>query len=236
MDWQTVKRFYREAAAKPSRDGYTVALDGRPIRTPAGAAFELPSLPLAEALAGEWEAQEEQIKPHTMPLTQLAATGLDRISVQREAIIAEMLRYAGTDLLCYWATDQAELAARQQLMWEPLLQWAAEEHGARLSVTTGILPLAQPGEAIDALRDAIEDANDLELAALSSVAAATGSLVVALALAEGEIDAETAFEVSQVEETFQIEQWGEDEEAVDRRARLKADIAAADRFLELLSE
>ena len=236
MDWQKVKRFYRSAAAVRSGDGYSIALDGRPVRTPAGGAYEVPTLDLAEAIAGEWEAQEEVIRPHTMPLTQLAATAIDRVSVHRDRIIAETLRYAGTDMLCYRAEGPVDLVIRQEENWTPLLDWAAETYGARLSVTSGILPLAQPGEAIQALREAVNELSDMELAALSNVAAATGSLVVALALMETELDAEGAFEVSQLEESWQIEQWGEDEEATERRARIKAEIEAADLFLDLLTK
>jgi len=228
-----IKRFYRSAEATATDEGFAVTLDGRPIRTPAGKPLRLRNAALAEALAGEWRAQGEQVEPHTMPLTQLASTAIDRVAPQRGAILDELLRYAGTDMLCYRADEPADLVRRQEALWTPLLDWAAERFGVRLAVTCGVMPADQPAEALAGLRAALEACDDLRLTALQSATAATGSLVIALALVEGRLVAETAFAVAFADEIYQAELWGDDAEAEARRERLKADIQAAERFARL---
>ena len=193
----------------------------------------LPTERLACAIADEWQAQEETIQPHTMPLTQLAATTLDRIVPQREAVLEQATAYASSELLCYRADNPADLIQRQEAMWQPLLDWLAETFGARLRVTTGIVPVAQPGEAIDALRAAVNQLSDMELTALANIMQASGSFTVAFALVAGHIDADAAFEISQLEETYQIERWGEDEEASRRRDRNREELKSAEVFLTL---
>ncbi len=234
--WRTATRFYRAVAVVPAGDEYGVALDGRPVRTPAGTILAVPTEALALALADEWEAQEGDIRPDTMPLTRLAGTAADRIGPAREDVVAQARAYAATDLLCYRVASPADLAARQEGEWQPLLDWAAEVYGARLAVTTGITPVAQPQAAVDALAAAVAALDDLELAAVATAVAACGSLVVALALAAGRIDADRAFAVSQLDETHQMERWGEDAEAMERRHNLRADIDAVARFLALARE
>lgn len=228
------KRFYKTAAVAPAEGGgFAVTLDGKPIRTPAGTPFAVPSLGLAEAIATEWGAQGDTLQPHTMPLMQLASTALDRVGPRRDAVIDELLNYAATDLLCYRAAEPAELAERQQRAWQPLLDWAARRFAAELSVTTGIVPVTQPEPALAALRRATAALDDWRLTALQSATAAAGSLVVALAMLEGEIDADKAFVVAFLDEIYQAELWGDDYEAEDRRDRLRADLEAAQRFARL---
>lgn len=235
-DRQIRKRFYKEAAAIPVDGGWGVALDGRALRTPLGAPLVLPAHGLAQAVAGEWADQGDEIEPPTMPITRLSTTAIDRIAGDREAVVAELAKYAGTDLLCYRADGPAELVARQTAAWDPLLQWAEETFGARLTVTAGIIPVTQPREAVEAFQEAMLSMGNLELAALSAATAAAGSLVIALALADGYLDAEDAFALSQLDEDWQIEQWGEDTEAIERREQLRADIDAAAAMLDLLRE
>ena len=171
-----------------------------------------------------------------MPLTRLAATAKDRVGAGRRGVIDVALKFAETDLLCYRAEAPQELAVSQQMRWQPLLDWAADTLGARLLVTAGVSPVAQPQAALHALGASVDALDDMELSVLSTVTAATGSLIIALALVEGRIGADEAFDISQVDESFQISRWGEDAEAEDRRRRLRADIRAAADFLGLLRE
>ena len=235
--WRSTRRFYGTVSVVPAADapggGYGIALDGRGVRTPAGAPLVVPGEALARALAAEWEAQDGDIRPDTMPLTRLAGTAVDRIGPAREAVVAQARAYAATDLLCYRAESPADLVARQEADWQPLLDWAAETYGARLVVTTGVTPVEQPPSAVDALAAAVAALDDLELTAVAAAVAACGSLVVALALAAGRIDAERAFAVSQLDETHQMERWGEDAEAVARRRHVRADIEAVAKFIAL---
>ncbi|TMJ61130.1 MAG: ATPase [Alphaproteobacteria bacterium] len=229
-----MKRVYREAKARPVEGGWGVALDGRPMRTPAKHELIVPSAALAEAIAAEWDAQQDDVRPATMPLTRLAATAIDRTRAQRDQVIAETTKYAGTDLVCYRADHPPELVARQQAEWQPLIDWAMLRYDARLAVTSGIVPQPQSPAALKAFAAAVAAQDDLRLTALHAMTAACGSLVIALALLERHIDAAVAFAVSQLDETFQIEAWGEDAEAAARRQALKEDIAAAARFVQLI--
>jgi len=229
-----VKRVYREVTVRPVADGWGIALDGRPMRTPGRSELIVPSAALAEAITGEWDAQQGDIRPATMPLTRLAATALDRTAAQRELVAAETANYAGTDLVCYRAEHPPALIARQQAVWQPLIDWAMHRYDAGLAVTSGIVPRPQPPATLKAFAAAVAAQDDFRLTALHTMTAACGSLVIALALLEGRLDAEAAFAASQLDETFQIEAWGEDAEAAVRRWTLAEDIAAAARFLRLL--
>jgi chaperone required for assembly of F1-ATPase len=231
-----MKRFYGKAEAVPVTEpaGFGVAIDGRILRTPAKRSMVLPTAVLAEAIAAEWQAQTDEVRPHTMPLMRLASTGLDIVEPRRAAVVDEVARYAGTDLVCYRAADPPSLVARQQAMWGPLIDWATLRYDAPLTVTSGVVPVAQPANTLRAFRTAVEAYPTLKLTALQAATAVCGSLVLALALLEGRIDAAEAFAAAQLDESFQIEQWGEDAEASKRRAALAADIEAAARFHALL--
>lgn len=226
-----MKRFYANAGVEERDGGFAVLLDGRPIRTPAGAPLVVPTRPLAETIAAEWAAQGETVQPATMPAMQLASTAIDRVATQREAIIAELMRYAETDLLCYQADKPAELVSRQAAVWQPVVDWAMLRFDAGLRVTTGILPVAQSAEALAALRRAVETYDEWRLCAVQSATAACGSLLLALAVAERRLSGEQAYEASQLDELFQTELWGEDAEAAQRRAILRKDVLAVEAFL-----
>ena len=230
-----MKRVYKSVATQAVDGGWGVTLDGRALRTPAKRELCVPSEALAAALAAEWDAQEIDIQPWTMPLTRLATTAIDRTAAERDKIVAEVAGYAGTDLVCYRAERPPALAARQEAAWQPLLDWAAGRYDAGLAVTAGILPMAQSLTSLRAYAGAIAALDDFRLTALHAATGACGSLVIALALYEGRLDAAAAFDASQLDETFQIEAWGEDAEATKRRAALAADIEAAARFFELLN-
>lgn len=238
-----MKRVYKVVSvAEAGRDAgertgaWEVRLDGRPLRTPGRAPLALRSRALADAVAAEWDAQVEEIRPDTMPMTQLASTAIDRVAPQRDAIVDGVAKYAETDLLCYRAeSHQPELLARQRRVWQPLLDWAALRYDATLAVSSGVMPRPQPPGACRALKAAVEALDDMTLSGLQSAVAASGSLVLGLALLENRVTAEEAFEASQLDETFQIEQWGEDAEAAARRAALRRDLLDARRFLDLVA-
>ena len=228
------KRFYKQAAATEAAGGHGVALDGRPVRTPGGAPLTAPTAVLAEAIAAEWAAQENDIRPLTMPLMRLAATAIDRIGRERSAIVDQIAAYGGSDLLCYRAATPAPLVDRQTALWQPLLDWAAGAHGVRLAVTHTITHVAQDRAALDSLRAAVEALDDCRLAAVSQVTACCGSLVIALAVSAGHIGAEEATAASLLDEDWQIEKWGHDAEAAERRENVAREIADGVRFLALL--
>jgi chaperone required for assembly of F1-ATPase len=230
------KRFYREVSVSEGEAGFSVTLDAHVLKTPKGKPLAVTSRPLAEAIAEEWAAQEEGIRPDTMPLFQLAATAADRVGDDRETIVDGIVAYAQTDLLCYRAEAPSDLVERQQAVWQPLLEWMFRTHGVVFSVTTGVMPVSLPVEVEPRLRRVFEACDDFELAAMSSMTAACGSVVLAMALAGGHIGADEAFAAAQLDETYQAEQWGMDAEALARRERLRKEIIAAHRFLALAGE
>jgi chaperone required for assembly of F1-ATPase len=231
-----MKRFYRQAKIIPAPGGFAVALDGRAIKTPAKLPLLLPNAALAAAIAGEWDAQQSEIRPEKMPLTRLASTAIDRVAPQRDAIVQQIADYARTDLVCYRAAQPPPLAMRQQAVWQPLVDWAAQRYAAPLETTAGIIPISQPSASLHAFAAAVAGQGDFALAALHLLTGTCGSLVIALALTEGRLDAAEAFAASQLDESFQIEAWGEDEEQARRRAALAEDLMAAARFLSLLRD
>jgi chaperone required for assembly of F1-ATPase len=231
-----VKRFYKEVQVIEQPDGLAVGLDGKVIKTPGRTPILMPHPRLAHAIADEWRAQATEIRPHTMPMMQLAATVIDHFPVHRPAIEATILRFAETDTVCYRAESDkpAELIALQQALWDPLLAWVAQHHGATLVTTSGILPVKQPGEAMETLARTVSAMDDWQLGAFQCAAASSGSLVIGLALVEGRIDAEEAFAAAELDSGFEIDRWGEDGEATARRAVVAADLNAARRFRDLL--
>lgn len=229
-----MKRFYQSAAAGELEGGYGVLLDGRPLRTPAAARLTVPSESLAAALAEEWAAQAERILPASMPMTQIVCTAIDLAASEPERVVEELLGFAEAELLCYRAEEPEELVRRQAALWQPLLDWAAEAYGARFLLATGIVHRAQPPESLAALGQAVARYDPLTLAALAAAVRAAGSLVVGLALTEGRLTPEEAFTVAELDETYNIEQWGEDAQAAARRAAVRADLAAAHGVVTLL--
>ncbi len=231
-----MRRIYREVRVAPTGGGWSIWLDARALQTPARQPLVLPRPGLAEAIAAEWDAQTEKVVPATMPLMRLAATVLDRMAAQRGQAIDEIVGYAKTDLVCYRAERPAELVARQNACWQPLVDWVTLRFDAPLLVTTGVAPKAQPEAAITAIRAAVTALDPFWLTALHSATTACGSIVIALALVEQRLDADGAWQASELDETFQIEAWGEDAEAAARRRALKRDIAATARFMDLLRD
>ena len=228
------KRFYKQASAAEGQSGFDVLLDGRPVKTPGKRALAFPSRELAEAAAAEWGAQSERIDPLTMPLTRLAHGAIDAVPGNRDAVIAEVLKYAGTDLTRHRADAPAELVNRQAEAWDKALNWAEKELGAHLPAVTGILPAATAPAALAALKDRAESYDDWRLAVLGHATAATTSAVLAFMLCEGALSGEDIFDASRVDETFQAEHWGEDSEAVSRAAVLKGELVACAQIVTAL--
>lgn len=230
------RRFYK-AAGTQARDGglHAVTLDGKVARTPGRALLAVPSLSLAEALAAEWEAQRAEIDPMTMQLTRIANTAIDGVAARMVEVRAEIVSYAGSDLLSYRATDPEALIARQSASWDPLLRWAEEALGARILSGHGITPVLQPQASLDAIARAVEGLSPLHVAATHVMMTLTGSAVIALAVLRGSLDAEAAWTAAHVDEDWQIAQWGTDAEAARRRAVRWTEMEAAARMLTLLA-
>jgi chaperone required for assembly of F1-ATPase len=231
-EW-AAKRFWTSTEVVAEGDGFSVRLDGRPVRTPAKKPLIVPTRVLAEEIAGEWQAQEKVVKPSTMPVTRTANSAIDKVAVQRTEIIDILGEYGGTDLLCYRATGPQELIARQAAAWDPLLDWAETALGARLKVTQGVLPIAQNPPDLARLSAQIVEFSDFELAAFHDLVALPGSLVIGLAVTFGQKSPEALWEIARLDELWQIEQWGEDEEAEATNRLKKQAFLDAARFFRL---
>jgi chaperone required for assembly of F1-ATPase len=229
-----MKRFYREATVAGSEQGFGIRLDGKPLRTPAKNELIVPNAALAEAIAAEWQGQGDTVNPAALPLTRLVSTAIDRVTPRRREIVAEVTKYAGTDLLCYRAAEPAALALRQHEAWQNLLDWAEERYDARLAITHGVSPIPQPQAALAALEQAVARYDAMMLVALHLATSTCGSLILGLAVLEGRLSPEAAFGVAELDESFQIERWGQDPEQTQRRAAVQEDIALAARFAQLL--
>jgi chaperone required for assembly of F1-ATPase len=226
------KRFYKTAAVGPGETGFAVLLDGRPLRTPARRPMIVDDAAVAEALAREWDAQVEVIEPATMPLTRIVNTAIDRVSGEMEAVRADIVAYASSDLICYRADGPDSLVEAENALWTPLLDWAREELGARLILAEGIVHVAQDEEALASIGEAVRPFDALGLAALHVATTLTGSAIVALALARGRLSVDEAWAAAHVDEDWQMIQWGRDEAAFARRAGRFAELQAAALILE----
>ena len=227
------RRFWTEVTVVPEAGGQAVRLDSRPLRTPAKAALRMPTRALAEAVAGEWRTVEELVDPAAMPITRAVNAAIDKVEPQREAVAAELAAYGDSDLTCYRAEGPEALAERQAEAWDPLLRWAAEHHGARLEPRVGVMPRPQDPAALGRLAAPLRGMDAFALTAMSDLVALSGSLVIALAAASGDWDPEDLWARSRVDETWQEEQWGRDDEAAEVAALRERDFRRAHRFLIL---
>jgi len=229
-----MKRFYKTAEIAPAEGGWHVVLDARPIRTPARQPLVVPTEALGRAIADEWNAQAEEVKPASMPLTGLANAAIDRVGTERAAFIDSLSAYADGDALAYRAEYPDDLIQRQTERWNPILDWAERHYGIEFELVQGIMHRPQSPETVARLRTAVEALDDFTLTALQPLVTISGSLVVALALLERAIDAATAWEAGQLDELYQAEKWGEDALAAKSRENRREAFAAALRFLTLL--
>ncbi len=229
-----MKRFYKDVSSGPVEGGFGVQLDGKPIKTPAGQALAVPTAPLAAAMAEEWAVQGETITPTSMPLMQFVATALDRMPLTRGQVQGYIAGFGASDMLCYRADSPADLVGLQSVSWQPWLDWAARELDAPLAITAGVVPVQQDEDSLSALRRRVEAYDDWVLTALQSLAPCLGSLVLSLAVVDGKLAAEEAFDLSRLEERFQNELWGQDHEAKTRSDGLRREVLAAARLMELV--
>jgi chaperone required for assembly of F1-ATPase len=227
---RAVKRFWKDVTV----ENRGIRLDGKPVRTPGRLPLILPNDALAQAVAHEWRAVESEIKPHEMPLTGLSNAAIERIAPDTAAYAAGLAVYGETDLLCYRADAPPPLIERQELVWNPLLDWARQRYDIAFTVTAGIIHAPQPPETIARLATAVAARDAFELAALSPIVTIGGSLVVALMIADDAIDPDTAFDACHLDELWQAELWGEEWMAADTRAAHRADFVVGARLLALL--
>ncbi len=228
------KRFYKDVVVQDEEGGgASLRLDGRCVRTPGKALLALPSRALAEAIAEEWRAQGERIDPSTMPLTRLANSAIDGVKGREQAVVGDIVNYAGSDLLCYRAAAPEGLVATQSAHWDDVLAFARDQLKAPLVLAQGVVHVAQPEASLANIRREIEGLDAFSLAALHVMTALTGSALLALAVLRGKLSPEEAWKAAHVDEDFQIRQWGVDAEAAERREHRWRDFAAAARALAL---
>jgi chaperone required for assembly of F1-ATPase len=229
-----MKRFYSRAEAAPEPGGVGIRLDGRAVKTPARSPLVVPTEELAEAIAEEWNAQGEEVDPRSMSLTGLANAAIDRVAADPEAFARGLAAYGESDLLCYRAETPQALVDRQAEAWDRLLRWARRRFEVEFEIACGVMHRPQPAETVERLARAVASRDPFRLAALSPLVTISGSLLIALALAEGEIGLEEAWAAATLDEAWQAEQWGEDALAAQAMEARRRDFAAAYRFLTLL--
>lgn len=229
-----LRRFWSVASVEARPDGFGVRLDARALATPAGKTLAVPTEALAEAIAAEWAAVEERIRPERLPLTRAANVSIDRVALAPAPVVAAIAAYGETDLLCYRAEAPEGLCLRQEAGWDPWLDWAARSLDARLTPVAGVMHRPQSPMAVARLRAAVARRDAFRLTALHELVALSGSLVLGLAVLDGALAAERAWTLSRIDEDWQAEQWGEDGEAAAVAARRGADFLQAARFLGLL--
>ena len=229
------RRFYDAVSHRPEGDAHILLLDGRPVRTPGGRLFAVPTEELARELAAEWAAQVARIDPATMPLTRLVNAAIDGVADTMEPTRDALLAYGRTDLLCYRASEPERLAARQSELWDPVLDWARTRHGIRLVLSSGVMPVVQDDGALLALDVAMPAGPALLLAALHSATTLSGSALLALALHDRRLTADAAWAAAHVDEDWNMELWGRDEEALERRLWRRAEFDAAARVIDALA-
>ena len=226
-----MKRFYKDVSVGVAEDGFRILLDGRPVKTPAKNMLALPTRALAEAVADEWRGQGDEIAPAAMPFLRLANTVIDGVVGNRDGVIDAILRFGENDLLCYRAAQPADLAALQREGWDPVLDWARQRYGVDFAVVEGFIHADQPVATLAAFRAALEAQDVFALAALHVAASVTGSVVLALALAEGTLTAAQAFALSRIDDDYQAAKWGHDHEAQARAANLASELDTAAAFI-----
>jgi chaperone required for assembly of F1-ATPase len=233
---QLPKRFYREVAVAARGSGHAVHLDGRPLRTPNKLILVLPTAAMAEAIAAEWAAQSEHIDPLSMPLTRLANSVRDQVEGREPVVHADIVKYAGSDLLCYRADGPAGLVQAQAMAWDPVLDWAREVIGADLAICSGLMPVDQTAASRAAIEAAVAPLDTFRLASAHVMTTLLGSVVLMLATLSGRLTSDDAWKAAHIDEDWQISQWGAGAEAARRQESRKAEFLAAVRLCELLDK
>lgn len=228
-----MKRPWHEARVEGVEPPFAITLGGRPVRTPTKRAMTAPTRALADAIAAEWRAQGDRVDPATMPMTRYMNSILDTVIDHRADVVDQIAAYGASDLLCYRAGHPESLAARQAAVWDDPLTWLARTRGAPMVVTSGLMPVEQPSASLAILHTMVEEHDDTALAALHDLTAFSGSLILALAVSEGHLDAQDAWNASRVDEEWQIEHWGEDDLATRAAEDKRAAFMDAARLLDL---
>lgn len=229
-----MKRFWKDVSFAEEGEGWSIRLDERPVKTPARVPLNLPTRALAEAIAEEWSSIEGDIDPRAMPLTGFANAAIDRVAADKEAFARGITKYAEADLACYRADGPRGLVSRQEEQWDKLLAWARRRFDVDFTTTTGLMHVDQPVGTIERLSHAVSTLDPFRLAALQSLVTIGGSLVAALAVQEKAISPEEAWEAVSLDDRWQIEQWGADDEAEAALENRRRDFLAGARFLDLL--
>ena len=229
-----MKRFWKTVVVVRDDDGWAIALDGRPVRTPARAPLQVRSEKLVEAIAGEWRDAGEEVDPRAMPLTGVANAAIDRVAPGKDAFAAGVARYAEADLACYRAAGPNALVEQQASSWDALLAWARRRYDVDFAITSGLMHVAQPRATIERLGHAVAMLDAFRLAGLSPLVTIGGSLVAGLAVLEKAVTPDQAWTAVSIDERWQLEQWGADAEAETALENRRRDFLAAARFLELL--
>ena len=229
-----MKRFWKEVTVESGEGGWSIRLDGRPVRTPAKATLAVPTRNLAEAIAEEWREAGEDVDPRAMPLTGFANAAIDRVAPEQQAFAGGLARYAEADLACYRSEWPPELVSRQAESWDSLLAWARRRYDVDFITTSGLLHVPQAPATLEQLSHAVVALDAFQLAGLSSLVTIGGSLIAGLAVLEKAMTAEQAWDAVSVDERWQLEQWGADSEAEAALENKRRDFLAAARFLELL--
>lgn len=231
-EW-AAKRFWEKVTADEVDGGYAVHLDGRPVRTPLKTLVVVPTQSMAEAMQAEWEAQDEKIAPLTMPVTRAANAALDKVMPQHTEVVDMLAAYGDSDLLCYRADSPEALVAKQAQGWDPLVDWSATDLGAPLQLRTGVMHKPQDPNSLTALRAHVAEMDAFRLTAFHDMVAIPGSLILGLAIARGRLNAQAAWDLSRIDEDWQISQWGEDEDAAKQADFKRNDLIAAEKFYVL---
>ena len=229
-----MKHFWTDVSVGEAAGGWSIALDGRPVRTPARASLVVPNKALAEAIAGEWRDVEGEIDPRAMPLTGLANAAIDRVAPDKDTFATGLARYAEADLACYRADNPKELVERQAESWDALLAWARRRFDVDFVTTSGVAHVEQPTATVERLAHAVASLDAFRLAGLSPLVTIGGSLIAALAVLEKAITPDEAWQAVSLDERWQLEQWGSDAEAEAALDNRRRDFMAAARFLELV--
>lgn len=230
------KRFYKSVDCAEEDGSFSILLDGRPVHTPARALLSVPGETLAREITAEWDAQSETIEPASMPMTKRANTAIDRVKGREREVLADIVSYAGTDLLCYRAESPQGLVESQCAHWDTVLGWAKEEAGAAFKVQTGISHIEQPEKSLSAISLEFEGFDYLALTPLHTMTTLTGSALLVLALAKGRLRPDEVWAAAHVDEDWQISQWGDDAEAAARREVRRREFDDDVRFLNLLRQ
>lgn len=231
-EWKA-KRFWKEAGVVEEEDGFGVRLDGRVVRTPAKAALIVPTRALAQAIAAEWDAQEGKIDPNTMPFTRSANAAIDKVARQQAEVVEMLAAYGDSDLICYRATSPVELVKKQAEAWDPLVDWAESVLSAKLLLVEGVVHVPQDAQAIARLKAHVEALDTWALTAFHDLVSISGSLVIGFAALNDFYPIDVLWSLSRIDETWQAEQWGSDEEAEEMAARKQYDFLHAKRFCDL---